>query len=142
MAETPPDRAENDYAHARGQIEHEDNLVTQRLNWFLTSQSFLFTAYAITFNGPPAQTVRNLAVRRALLCVIPVVAIVAGVLILVAIIGGALAMREIRRSYSLSRPLPSLQGQPRTRIMGMLAPMLIPPLFVVVWAILLVLPAT
>lgn len=39
------------YGAVRGQIEHEDTLISQRLNWFLMSQSFLFTAYAIVVSN-------------------------------------------------------------------------------------------
>jgi hypothetical protein len=40
------------YHLVRSQIEHEDNLVSARLSWLLASQSCVFTAYAITLNGP------------------------------------------------------------------------------------------
>ena len=39
------------YRLIRERIEHEDNLVVQRLLWLVASQSFLFTACAIVLNG-------------------------------------------------------------------------------------------
>ena len=46
------------YKLIRSQIEHEDNLNSQRLSWFVASQSFLFTAYAIVVsNIGPGHTV-------------------------------------------------------------------------------------
>ena len=39
------------YRLIRSQIEHEDNLNSQRLSWFVASQSFLFTAYAIVLSN-------------------------------------------------------------------------------------------
>ncbi len=36
----------------RGRLDHEDNLVDQRLSWILTSQAFLLTGYAILLNAP------------------------------------------------------------------------------------------
>ena len=39
------------YQLFRSRIEHEDNLIIQRLSWLLASQAFLFTAYAITTNA-------------------------------------------------------------------------------------------
>ena len=39
------------YQVFRNRIEHEDNLIMQRLSWLMASQSFLFTAYAIVTNG-------------------------------------------------------------------------------------------
>ena len=38
------------YNLIRERIEHEDNLIVQRLTWLVGSQSFLFTAYAIASN--------------------------------------------------------------------------------------------
>ena len=43
----PHFNSEDFYKLIRGQIEHEDNLIGTRLNWFMASQSFLFSAYAI-----------------------------------------------------------------------------------------------
>jgi hypothetical protein len=130
------------YNQMRSQIEHEDNLVTQRLNWFLTSQSFLFTAYAIVFNGMPAATNENLATRALLLRVIPAIAIIAGVLIVIAIFGGVLVMRKLRVGFLPYRDqaaanLPPLQGSSLTLAMGTLAPTVLPLVFVFVWAMLI-----
>ena len=36
------------YQIIRSQIEHEDNLINQRLSWFVAAQAFLFSAYAIS----------------------------------------------------------------------------------------------
>jgi hypothetical protein len=129
------------YDRIRDQIEHEDNLVTQRLNWFLTSQSFLFTAYAIVFNGTPPASAR-LAIRSILMEVIPLIGVAVGALILIAIIGGAIVMNDLRRSFQLNCPaaadagLPPLQERAATRFMGLLAPILLPVMFIAVWMLL------
>jgi hypothetical protein len=34
------------YRTIRDQIQHEDNLIVQRLSWLMAAQSFLFTGYA------------------------------------------------------------------------------------------------
>ncbi len=36
----------------RRRIEHEDNLVNQRLSWLVASQAFMLTAFAILLNAP------------------------------------------------------------------------------------------
>ncbi len=36
------------YEAARRRIEHEDNLNVNRLSWLMASQSFLFSAYAVS----------------------------------------------------------------------------------------------
>ena len=35
------------YRTIRDQIQHEDNLIVQRLAWLMAAQSFFFTGYAI-----------------------------------------------------------------------------------------------
>jgi len=41
------------YRTIRDQIQHEDNLIVQRLSWLMAAQSFLFTGYAIIANATP-----------------------------------------------------------------------------------------
>ena len=120
----------------RGQIEHEDNLITQRLSWFLTSQSFLFTAFAICLNN------KELSEQsQRLIHLIPVLAISIGILIWIGIIAGTQAMRRLRNNYKHHIPtrsgLPSLQSPTRFRFAGMTAPIFIPVLFVLAWFVLL-----
>ena len=88
------------YQLFRDRIEHEDNLIMQRLSWLMASQSFLFTAYAIVTNGLTASRspggniyVNHLAVLAK---IVPVVALVNSLLILIAILGALKAIRELR----------------------------------------------
>jgi hypothetical protein len=126
----------------RSQIQQEDNLITQRLNWFLTSQSFLFTAYAIIATGPKI-TFANPRLHMLLMQVVPLLAIVVGVLILLAIVAGAIALEQLRRGFvpyeaaARAVNLPPVQGHRSTRVLGMIAPILLPITFVVIWAVLL-----
>ena len=41
------------YRTIRDQIQHEDNLIVQRLSWLMAAQSFFFTGYAIIANATP-----------------------------------------------------------------------------------------
>ena|ERR1051326_5262045 len=127
------------YNTVRSQIEHEDSLVSQRLSWFITSQSFLFTAYAIV-------TV-NVSARPAaqwLMFLLPLIAVCTCVLILITICAGAMAMRALRAQYrhhggEASAPhLPPIQGAAHTQLMGLSGPLLLPPLFLAVWLFLLI----
>ena len=132
------------YRILRGQIEHEDNLVGSRISWFVTSQSFLFSGYAIiatSFMGATAQSA--LDAKHVLLVVIPSLAIVASVLIFLSILSGIRAMDDLRRRYvqliqGWQDPLlPPIQGRRGNRMIGMAAPVLLPPLFMAVWIFLL-----
>jgi hypothetical protein len=129
------------YQLARAHIEHEDNLVTQRLNWLIASQSFLFTAYAITTNTP--DSLRGDMRHRLLLALIPLIAICTAVLVFLTVMGGFFAMRDLHawlRPYEASSQaagLPPVQGRAITRTLGMTAPVLLPPIFVMVWVYLM-----
>jgi hypothetical protein len=133
------------YRILRGQIEHEDNLVGSRISWFVTSQSFLFSAYAIIATGFQVTTDKTiLDAKHVLLVVIPSIGITTAVLILLAIFSGIQAMSAIRSRYakvmagsSCPMQLPPIQGNAFNRKIGMAAPVLLPPLFMTVWIFLL-----
>jgi hypothetical protein len=141
-----PTLAPEDLYHlVRGQIEHEDNLIGTRLNWFVASQSFLFSAYAIVVSNLTT-TVKSPWVnsqQKLLFAIIPVVAIFVCVLIFIGALGGILAMRALRRSYAAQMShlvgfgLPPVQGFAANYFMGQLSPALLPPGFVAVWLLLL-----
>jgi hypothetical protein len=132
------------YQIFRNRIEHEDNLIMQRLSWLMASQSFLFTAYAIVTNGmttSPA-TGGNLFVNHllTLIRIIPVVALLNSLLILISILAALKAIRELRHAYQ-HQPgtfgeIP-LQTSKSARVLGLSAPVLLPPLFLAVWLYLL-----
>src|SRR5688572_22213492 len=86
----------------RSSLEHYNGLIAHRLSWFMASQSFLFTAYAIALNGPPA--------AAKLLTIMPVVGIVTAVAIYVGILA-ALGTRSIVKAA-----LPPLLTPMRIRI--------------------------
>jgi hypothetical protein len=137
----PPDQY---YSIIRGQIEHEDNLISTRLNWFITSQSFLFTAYAITC-GNIQQPSAGIDHQRlsSLLFLIPAIAIAISGVICFGIVAGVLAMRSLRWQYQEHAltcdvaHLPPVQGYRTTQVLGISVPLMLPVLFLLVWMFLL-----
>jgi hypothetical protein len=132
------------YKLFRDRIEHEDNLIVQRLSWLVASQSFLFTAYAITTNGltglDPKINGRYLEQATLLFRLIPTVATCVAVLIYISILAALRAIRQIRRLYQakgISPEVPPLQTAASTRLLGLSAPLLLPLLFISVWLVLL-----
>jgi hypothetical protein len=132
------------YQLFRSRIEHEDNLIVQRLSWLVASQAFLFTAYAITTNGltnvDPKLAGRFLEQATLLFRLIPTVAVSVAVLIYISVLAALRAIRQIRRLYqtsSISSDLPPIQTSASTRLLGLSAPLLLPLLFVSVWLVLL-----
>src|SRR2546425_10826614 len=95
-AESPPLSALDYYNLFRQRLEHEDNLIIQRLSWLVASQSFLFTAYAIVLNGltatPPPAVAGYMEQQRLVFRLIPVVAIITNGLIYLRIIAAGAAM--------------------------------------------------
>jgi hypothetical protein len=131
------------YHILRDQLQHEDNLTTQRLSWLMGSQAFLFTAYAIVLNAPErAKNARIDSLQDLLLETLPLVGLLSATLIYLSIIAGIIAMVNIHR---LARNLcgideagrfPPLQGAKLTLYLGYASPLLLPALFIVVWVLL------
>lgn len=140
----PAVSAEQYYGLIREQIEHEDELISQRLSWLVAAQSFLFTAYAIVIAnaGAPRPQWASDQMRR-LAVAIPLVAILTCTLIHTAIIAGLIAIRNLHRLYRsfFGAPgkvgLPPIQGYRRTLVLGQAAPVIIPVVFLTVWMVLL-----
>lgn len=129
------------YRTIRDQIQHEDNLILQRLSWLMAAQSFLFTGYAIVANGPPQARNALLAKQQDLLFnIIPAVACVSDVLIYCSVIAGVLALRRLRRAYAshvfAAGGFPEIQGSQVTRWLGIASPILLPLVFLIAWLVL------
>jgi hypothetical protein len=141
----PQFTSEEYYKIVRGQIEHEDNLIGTRLNWFVASQSFLFSAYAIVTSNLSGQKSPWVNAQQKLLFrIIPVVAMFVCVLIFIGLVGAVFAMRRLRALYAHKiehapdHGLPPVQGYQQNYFMGQAGPLLLPPGFIAVWMLLLI----
>jgi hypothetical protein len=133
------------YRIIRSQIEHEDNLINQRLSWFVASQAFLFSAYAILLNAPSQARLEGFARQQEILFfLIPLVAIGVGILIYITVIAAMLATANLRRLLKThmnekdSALLPPVQGYRQTLLLGQASPILMPFLFMISWIVLLI----
>jgi hypothetical protein len=133
------------YQIIRSQIEHEDNLINQRLSWFVAAQAFLFSAYAILLNAPSQVRLQRFATQQEILfSLIPLVAIGASILIYITVVAAMLAMANLRRlleghmKEEESALLPPVQGYRQTLLLGQASPILMPFLFMVSWIALLI----
>lgn len=141
---SPPISALERYHILRDQIQHEDNLVTQRLSWLMASQAFLFSAYAILLNAPErAMSPFSRQQQEWLITAIPALAVGSAALIYVSILAGVRALHNLHgdaeRICGRARAdstLPPIQGTAFTRLAGLTSPMLVPPLFISVWLFL------
>ncbi len=134
------------YNVVRARIEHEDNLVVQRLSWLVASQSFLFTAYAIVTNGlasqPPLPSCIHFSAQLQLLYqLIPVVGTLTSALIYISILAAVASMRHLRNSYHSrfaedEKGMPSIMTRPPIRLFGHSAAVLLPLVFITIWLVL------
>lgn len=133
------------YDQIRHQIEHEDNLVTQRLSWLMASQSFLFTAYAIVLNGlQPAEAGAPLEDSKLNFChLLPTAGIISTALIYASILGGLLAIKRLRKLWlsmgteAVSVNRPPIQSCGIPTILGQSAPWFLPLFLIGIWFYLL-----
>ena len=131
------------YQIIRSQIEHEDNLINQRLSWFVAAQAFLFSAYAILLNAPSQVRLQRFSTQQEILfSLIPLVAIGVSILIYITVFAAMLAMANLRRLLKThvedSALLPPVQGYRQTFLLGQATPILIPLLFMISWIVLLI----
>ena len=139
---SPPISPFEFYSLVRSQIEHEDNLNSQRLSWFVASQAFLFTAYAIVVsNLSPGRLPWVDQQQHLLVVLIPVVALASCLLIYATILAGTVAMINLRKLYKSKTPavelFPPVQGYRLTQLFGQAGPLGVPPIFIAIWVILL-----
>jgi hypothetical protein len=129
------------YRTIRDQIQHEDNLIVQRLSWLMAAQSFFFTGYAIIANASPQARSPLLAKQQDLLFnIIPAVACISDILIFCSVIAGVLALGRLRRAYAAHvnavGGFPEIHASRLIRALGMGSPILLPLVFLIAWLIL------
>jgi hypothetical protein len=124
----------------QGRLAHEDDLINQRISWLVSSQSFLLSAYAITLNGLTGDKNHpHGAVQEKLIELLPIVGIVCVVLVLVAMVGGLFAIKDLRRIAAERFPIDVLYlvCKRRWQLLGVSAPVLIPFVFLFIWVAIL-----
>ena len=128
------------YRTIRDQIQHEDNLIVQRLSWLMAAQSFFFSGYGIIATAAPQPRNPLLAKQQDLLFnIIPAVACISDILIYCSVIAGALALYRLRRAYtthvSSVGGFPEIEGNRLTRWLGIASPIFLPLVFLIAWLI-------
>jgi hypothetical protein len=120
----------------RRRIEHEDNLINQRLSSLVASQAFLLTAFAISLNAPSAPSSSVYAhANRMLVDLLPVVAIACIVVLWLTLVGAIWSMAVLRaQGAAIDRPgdIP-IHNRPAIRRLGLAGPVAIPGVFLILW---------
>ena len=137
------------YAIIRSQIEHENELVSQRVIWQILTQAFFFGAYASLLNA--SKEGKNFlfeSEQSLLLWLMPTAALLAGSLTYIGIVSSLKTIVELRQQYenyansmargdSSSKLYPDIQGPKHLRRLGMLSPAVMPIVFTVTWLVVL-----
>ena len=129
------------YKAIRDEIAHEDNLMGTRFNWFISAQAFLLTALAIAHVNGTANFMPNPG-NDFYFPLIPLLAISSCLLILLGILGGAVAIQRWRaalRVMLLQDPtLPAIGRDSWIMRCGWIGPVVLPLIFCAAWGWLLV----
>ena len=124
----------------RQRIEHEDNLINQRLSALVGSQSFLLTAFAISLNAPKEfYSPHYEAVHRVLTRLLPVAGIASVAVLLLTMLGAIVALRGLRKMADrLAAPDdPPVHSSMPVRWLGQAAVVGVPVIFLILWVALL-----
>ncbi|HEU0065030.1 MAG TPA: hypothetical protein VFQ58_08360, partial [Flavisolibacter sp.] len=92
MAEQKQAPIEDTYKEVRGQIEHLNNNLGQRVIWLVIAQSFFFSGYAILINGkPPDQNL--MPVHDSMIKIIPIAALLTVIFTYLDVIASLIQMK-------------------------------------------------
>ena len=145
LTESKPLSCADFYRLIRERLDHQENLVTQRVNWLVFSQSFLFSAYAILLNAPPeAKSPIYAQLQSFLLLLIPGLSLISGILIYLSVFGSLFYMSNLRRSFETYpedetiKHFPPIHNTTFLRRIGELPPIFLPLLLIVTWVFLLI----
>lgn len=136
------------YGLIRGQIEHYDNLVNQRVIWQIITQSFFFGAYSPLLLSPKeAKTPLFEAEQMLMLWLIPIAGLLAGALTYASIIASLKAIEHLHHLYddyararsddASAKLFPHIQGPPHLLKWSKLSPTWMPMVFSVTWLLVL-----
>jgi len=115
------------------QLDKEDTLINNRVNWLLASQSLLFTALAIGETGAGA------AFRGAIASIVPVFGFSSALLMWLSVLGAIRSFFRYRYLLGSVCPVDDARRYPQLHrdrcniVLGHISPLLLPPLLIGVW---------
>lgn len=137
------------YTLIRSQIEHENELLSQRVIWQILTQAFFFGAYASLLNAPKeAKNSLFESEQTLLLWLMPVAALLAGLVAYISIVSSLKTIVHLRELYEeharlkspgdpSSKLYPDIQGPVRLGNLAIFSPGMMPIVFTVAWFLVL-----
>ena len=118
------------------QIDKEDNLMDQRLNWMLASQSLLFGAFGVSHQE----------IAELMYLIIPIVGIGASILVGISVRGAVASLKQYRGNLEEACPqkcdkekhFPQLHRDPENLYLGLVSPKTLPWLFLGAWIVIII----
>ena len=120
----------------RGRIEHEDNLINQRMAALVGSQSFLLTAFAISLNAPKDfYTPHHEHAHQLLTKLLPCAGIASVIVLALTMLGAVIALHGLHKaSDDLAGPDdPPVHSSAFVRWLGQAAVIGVPLIFLSLW---------
>jgi hypothetical protein len=132
------------YKTTRGQIEHIDNTISQRIIWLIISQSFFFDGYAILITGEPKDMLLW-GKQHELILIFPIAALLMNVISLIDIISGMNYLKGLYLSFydknkieKVDVPYPPIEGFRKLNFLKNLSAIILPSVFIIIWIIILI----
>jgi hypothetical protein len=145
MANEHPTPASETYSIVRGQIEHIDNNLSQRVIWLVIAQSFFFSGYSILINGKPQKPELDPS-HHLMVNIFPIAALLTVVFTSIDVVNSIRYMFDLRKFYekidhgddTTAKAYPPIHGVARQRIWMHASTVLLPITFLVIWIIVLI----
>jgi hypothetical protein len=131
------------YKTTRGQIEHIDNAISQRIIWLVISQSFFFDGYSILITGVPKE-IMLIGKQHDLILLFPLSALLMNIISLIDTIAGMSYLRKLTRDFNEKRktekadhPYPPIEGFKKLNLLKNFSALILPSVFAIIWIIIL-----
>jgi hypothetical protein len=132
------------YKTIRSQIEHVDNMISQRIIWLVISQSFFFDGYSILITGEPKDLLLS-GKQHELILIFPIAALLMNIISLIDIISGMNYLKTVTKDFYEKRkaekadvPYPPIEGFKKLNLLKNLSAVILPSVFTIIWIIILV----
>ncbi|RPH80118.1 MAG: hypothetical protein EHM80_06110 [Nitrospiraceae bacterium] len=138
------------YGLIRSQINHEDDLVSQRVLWALLPQAFFLGAYVGLLNAPYQPRKNSIFAEEQilLLWLLPMAGLLTGLLAYFGIVSSLKSIAHLRHLYEdrvqakasgdhSTKFYPEIQGPPHIRKLAFITPAWMPLIFILAWLIVL-----
>jgi hypothetical protein len=136
LVTTPPQDPTDELVRwIRERIDHEDALVAHRTTWIVSSQAFMFSAYAVCSIGLRTATGVQAEKLRTMCRLLPWAALLSLCFLLLTVLSALWSMRHLRRLVAVSDDIHRaiLWGVRPARLAGAAAPVAVPILFSGLW---------